>query len=267
MAKTRVLLIDDEVNLCRMIKLNLERLGDYDVTVAFSGPDGLDKFRAAAFDVVITDFNMPGMTGGDVLQTIKQARPNLPVILASVYHDDPKTMAPGSDRRADRLISKPFNHLELEGAIREVLGRGAAAPAGAAGSVEGVQPGKGTGMAKKRILIIDDEEDFGRLLKLNIEKTGEYEALLATNGGDGVALVKVQRPDLVLLDIMMPGMDGLATLTQIKAVAPELPVAMVTACWNEEEARRIMAAGAYEYITKPVDFSYLKTALLVKLFS
>ena len=120
-------------------------------------------------------------------------------------------------------------------------------------------------MAKKQILIIDDEVDFGRLIKLNVERAGDYEVALAGNGLEGIERIKTQRPDLVLLDINMPVLDGFETLKQIKVIAPDLPVAMLTACWNEQEARRILEAGAYEYITKPVDFDYLKTALLVKL--
>lgn len=122
------------------------------------------------------------------------------------------------------------------------------------------------GMSKKKILIIDDEEDFGLLLKLNINKTTNYDALVANNGEAGLELVQKHTPDLVLLDIMMPGIDGIETLKRIKAIAPDLPVAMVTAVYREEEAKRCFDAGAYEYITKPVDFEYLETALLVKLF-
>jgi CheY-like chemotaxis protein len=121
-------------------------------------------------------------------------------------------------------------------------------------------------MPKKKILIIDDEEDFGTLLKFNIEKTTEYEAVVATSGEAGLVLMMMHNPDLVLLDTLMPGMDGLETLKRIKAIAPELPVAMVAAVWNEEEAQRCFEAGAYEYIKKPIDFEYLKIALLVKLF-
>ncbi len=122
------------------------------------------------------------------------------------------------------------------------------------------------GMSKKTILIIDDEEDFGMLLKLNINKTTNYAALVANSGEAGLELVQRHAPDLVLLDIMMPGIDGIETLKRIKAIAPDLPVAMVTAVYREEEAKQCFEWGAYEYITKPVDFEYLETALLVKLF-
>ncbi len=120
--------------------------------------------------------------------------------------------------------------------------------------------------AKKKILIIDDEEMFGKILKLNVEEGGEYEAVLAINGTQGLAMLQQEKPDLVLLDIRMPDMDGLTVLRKIKALSSETPVAMVTAVWSEREAKEAFAAGAYEYITKPVNFEYLRTALLVKLY-
>lgn len=121
-------------------------------------------------------------------------------------------------------------------------------------------------MSKRRILIIDDEPSFVELFKMKVETLGDYECLMATSGQDGLKLVGTRKPDLVLLDITMPEMDGLETLKRIKALAPELPVAMVTATWDEQEAKRCFAAGAYEYITKPVHFDHLQTTLLVKLF-
>ena len=121
-------------------------------------------------------------------------------------------------------------------------------------------------MSKKKILLIDDEEDCCMMLKLNIETTTEYEALVATSGEAGLEHIKRHNPDLVLLDILMPGMDGIETLKRIKATTPDLPVAMVTAVHKEEEAKKCFDLGAYEYITKPVDFEYLNTALLVQLF-
>ena len=125
-------------------------------------------------------------------------------------------------------------------------------------------------MTTKTILIIDDEAAFGELLKLNLEGVSDdvlmYKGVVATSGRAGIEIITQHRPDLVLLDVMMPGMGGLETLREIKRLAPDVPVAMVTAAWSAEEGKRAFAAGAYEYITKPVDFDYLKTALFIKLF-
>ncbi len=120
--------------------------------------------------------------------------------------------------------------------------------------------------AKRLILVIDDEEHFCKLMKWNIELTQEYDCVAANNGETGLEMVKKQKPDLVLLDIMMPGMGGLEVLKRIKAIAPETPVAMVTAVWSDEEGKRCFEAGAFEYLTKPVDFEHLKVSLLSKLF-
>ncbi|HEX9781046.1 MAG TPA: response regulator [bacterium] len=122
-------------------------------------------------------------------------------------------------------------------------------------------------MERKTILVIDDEQDFAKLLKLNLESAGEYRVLTAGGAEEGLAAIERERPDLVLLDIMMPGLGGLEALPKIKALSPETPVAMVTAVWKEDEAKRAFRAGAYEYITKPVDLEHLRRALLVKLFA
>ncbi len=123
MAKIRILFIDDEVHLCRMIKLNLERSGAYEVTTAFSGEEGLEKAKAEPFDLVITDFRMPGINGKEVLEALKAFNPKLPVILSSVYHDDPTVITQAIDHEADGLISKPIDHAQLEAVIQDVLSR------------------------------------------------------------------------------------------------------------------------------------------------
>jgi len=125
MTKRRILLIDDERDLCLVMKLNLERTGAYEVTVAYSGPEGLERARVAEFDLVITDFNMPGMNGGDVLHALKAMRPQAPVVLCSVYHDDANSITEGVRREADGLINKPIDHAKLLRTIEQALANGA----------------------------------------------------------------------------------------------------------------------------------------------
>ena len=123
-------------------------------------------------------------------------------------------------------------------------------------------------MLKKKILVIDDEENIRKYLKLSLKDTEEYrecEVILASSGEEGLQFVKQHKPDLVLLDIVMPDMDGLETLKKIKEIDKEIPVCMVTAVWSGEEGKQCFDAGAYDYITKPIDFEYLKTAIFVKL--
>jgi len=93
-------------------------------------------------------------------------------------------------------------------------------------------------MNKKNVLIIDDEEDFCKLVKKNIEQTGEFVVYTATNGEDGIKLARGIKPDLILLDIIMPEMDGTDVAAQIKddKEIKNTPIVFLTAIVREEEA-------------------------------
>lgn len=93
-------------------------------------------------------------------------------------------------------------------------------------------------MYKNKILIIDDEENFCKLVKKNIEQTGEFEVHIATNGDDGIKLALEIKPDLILLDIVMPGMDGSEVISLIRndKNIKDTPIVFLTAIVREEEA-------------------------------
>jgi len=117
---------------------------------------------------------------------------------------------------------------------------------------------------KKAILIVDDVAANLELISINLTQEG-YRIITAESGFAALDAINFEKPGLVLLDIMMPEMDGIETLKRIKAIDPDIPVAMVTSVWDEKEANRAMDAGAFEYITKPIDFDHLKMAVLIKL--
>lgn len=93
-------------------------------------------------------------------------------------------------------------------------------------------------MDKKKILVIDDEENFCNLVKKNIEKTEEFEVQIAINGEDGIRLAREIKPDLILLDVVMPGMDGADVISLIREdkSIKDTPVVFLTAIVREEEA-------------------------------
>lgn len=121
MAKKRILLIDDEADLLRVTRMNLERSGEFAVTAAASGEEGIALARRSAFDLVITDFKMPGMDGGQVVLALKALKPRLPVVLFSVYHDDTATVTPEILNAIDGLISKPLDHGQLLATVHKLL--------------------------------------------------------------------------------------------------------------------------------------------------
>jgi len=115
----------------------------------------------------------------------------------------------------------------------------------------------------KKILIIDDEEDLAFFVKANLELTEGYEVNTATSGKEGLKLASSYQPDIILLDIMMPGTDGYETLIKLKTSRKTMaiPVIMLTAKADEES--KIKAATLYneDYLIKPVQVDVLKAKI------
>ena len=115
-----------------------------------------------------------------------------------------------------------------------------------------------------KILVVDDEISVCKELRLFLKGKG-YSVAEAYSGDEALEAYKQESPDVVLLDIRMPGKDGIETLHELKALDPDASVIMVTAVHEEEIAKKAMSEGAFDYITKPIDPGYLEIALMTKL--
>lgn len=112
----------------------------------------------------------------------------------------------------------------------------------------------------KRVLIVDDEANMRWALDKALSKVG-YEVLTAENGQAALESIREDRPDLVLLDLKMPKMDGIEVLRELKTLIPELLVIMMTAHGSTATAIEAMKLGAYDYIMKPFDIDELLLAV------
>lgn len=109
------------------------------------------------------------------------------------------------------------------------------------------------GAISQKVLLVDDEQDILELLRYNLEREG-LKVFTANNGRDGLKVAKAERPDLIVLDIMMPGMDGVEVCNQLRAL-PEFKQTLITFLTARGEDYSQIAgfdAGADDYITKPV---------------
>ena len=107
-------------------------------------------------------------------------------------------------------------------------------------------------MGKKKILVVDDEQDFLRVFKNRLESM-DYEVVTASNGNMALAKIKTDKPDAVLLDIMMPILDGIQTLKEIRKRDKNLPVFMLTASSDAERFKSAKDLNASGFIIKTAD--------------
>lgn len=108
-----------------------------------------------------------------------------------------------------------------------------------------------------KILIVDDEIEMCNFIYDFFTPRG-HEVIKATNGKDAIAQVMLLKPNLVFLDIRMPGMSGIEVLKEIRKVDKSMPVIMTTVLKDEETAEKTIELGANDYVTKPVSFDYLE---------
>lgn len=107
-----------------------------------------------------------------------------------------------------------------------------------------------------RVLAVDDDPIILEMLTEFLTSQG-YEVLTAQNAGDAFMLLEVSPPDVVLLDIGMPGVDGMTALRRLRVVRPDLPIIMLTGSIDVDLGRDTLKRGAFDYVAKPVDFDRL----------
>ena len=110
-------------------------------------------------------------------------------------------------------------------------------------------------MTPKRVLVIDDEGDIREVAKVSLEMVGGWETLTASSGSEGLDRARAEQPDAILLDVMMPDMDGPSTFIRLQAdeAIRHIPVILLTAKVQANDRRRFAELGVKGVIAKPFD--------------
>ncbi|MBI2997055.1 MAG: response regulator [Deltaproteobacteria bacterium] len=219
--------MEDEPATIDVVQQQLEFLG-YEVTVAKDGLEAVEMATSELPDLIVIDIRMPKMDG---LQAASQIRANpktkmIPMLAATAKalpEDRQKCLASG----CDDYIAKPFTHRELGAFIVSLLTRKARAE----------QPAAQTG--EKRILIIDDNADFSNLVRSRLEETGKYKVQVENEGSSGIDTARTFKPDLILLDVVMPDIGGPEVAEQLRddKEMARIPVVFLTSIVSEEEVK------------------------------
>ncbi len=110
-------------------------------------------------------------------------------------------------------------------------------------------------MAKRKVMIVDDEEDFLRITKINLESTGNYEVLAISNGKEAIEKVPDFKPDVILLDILMPKMDGteICSILNEDPIGRNIPIITLSALDSDKDKLTMFKRGVVDYLTKPIE--------------
>lgn len=245
MIPIRVLLVDDEEEFLASVCKPLVRRG-FEVTTAPDGKRALDLIGARTFDVAVLDVKMPGMSGDQVFREIKKMRPSMPVIMLTGHGTIQQAFQTSKEGVFD-YIAKPCEVGELIEVLRkataEIRSRGADDPS--LSEEEQV-----------RLLLVDDEVDLLASLSKALERRNMSVAS-AQDGEEALILAAGKVFDVVVLDMKMPGMGGMATLLRFKESYPLTEVILLTGHPSSPQAVEAMRRGAFDFLMKPVDIAEL----------
>ncbi len=288
MSKIKLLLVDDEEDYVKAMAERME-MRDVGSRVALSGEEALRLVEDDAPDVMVLDLRMPGIDGMQVLERVKREHPHVQVIILT-GHGSEKEEEEARRLGAFEYLQKPTDTSDLLKTVRSAwkkslrflkdskdeFDRSMTAAALAEGGATEMARQKlreprpqrletppapaahekepaGRGL---RVLFVDDEEDFVRTMAERMEMR-EVGSEVALDGQQALQMLEQEIPDVMVLDLRMPGIDGMEVLRRVKKTYPQVEVIIMTGHGSdadEEEARRL---GAFDYLRKPVDINDL----------
>jgi len=203
--KREILLIEDNKDMVDQFRRLLQREG-FEVQTADHPAYAEAMVSNLRPTVLVMDVNFSDGQGWDILQRLKERDDtfDIPIVVCSVSTESEKAYQLG----AHKFIHRPFTNEEIVEAVLDAEKES----------------------QRERILIIDDEANSVRLLEELLNEQGNYRIFSADNGTEGISLVARRRPDLIILDLRMPGMDGFAVLKELRSnpETADIPVMIVT---------------------------------------
>jgi CheY-like chemotaxis protein/signal transduction histidine kinase len=255
--RRRVLVVDDDPSVLAFVRETLEDAGGYDVLTAADGYEALIAIGARRPDLLVLDIRMPKMDGFEVCRNLRANPLTRDLrILAITGVSDEDTRRRILEAGADRCLLKPIDPalLQTEAGAPHRRTRRMTPPGGSPA------PARRPAMDHARILVVDHEPETRAWLRAELEREG-YRVAEAASGAEAVETARADRFDAVILDMHLPGMNGLQVLDRIREADPEAALIAAGANPTVEAAVECMRRGASDYIQKP----YASTEILLVL--
>ncbi|WP_107826524.1 response regulator [Mucilaginibacter yixingensis] len=254
----KILVVDDNDTNRRILQLQLEQW-KLVPTLVSSGQAALVAMDQNKFDLVLSDMQMPGMDGVQLTEQIKQRQPQMPIVLLSSVGDETK------QRYANlfsAILTKPVKLQPLcKAMLTAMVEQPEQQPQRKEQLAAGLLSETFAHEHPMRILLAEDNLINQKLILRILSKLG-YLAKSALNGLDVLALMEHETFDVILMDIQMPGMDGLEATQMIRSSTIAQPIIIaLTANALAEDKERCLSAGMDDYLSKPVNIDLFLEAL------
>ena len=248
----RVLIADDDTDV-REVLVESFRDAGFDVLEASNGLEALLCVKRDRPDAVVLDLMMPRLGGVEALKRIHAFNPGIRALVVTGAIDT-ELHRQATLAGAAGVFAKPVSAAALVAALAGPAPRPAAQPAAPA------PPAPAPSALTGRVLVVDDNPEVRAMLEDVLTSLG-YGTRTAADGATAVRSVLDEAPDVVLLDVYMPGLSGVGALPTIVALAPHAKVIMISGAANEDVLKRSLAFGAHDYVTKPFEISSLSRAI------
>ena len=269
MTALHILVVDDDPALLEALPETLRlRMNGVTVDTADSAAAALDRIASQNYDAIVTDIKMPGMDGLALLSEIRARRPDTPILIIT-GHGEHALAVQALRGGANDFIQKPIDRDHFVASLRRAIqaheqNRRArdrqAALKRCASELEEIAEKLGGEQA--HVLIVDDDpallEALPEALRLRM---GGVTVETAESAAAALDRMAARDYDAILADIKMPGMDGLALLSEIRRRQPDTPILMITGHGDYDLAVRALRGGAYDFIQKPIDREHVVASL------
>jgi CheY-like chemotaxis protein/anti-sigma regulatory factor (Ser/Thr protein kinase) len=256
----RVLVVED--NEPAIIQLtDILQADGYCVQVAHNGKEALEQIDQALPAAMILDLMMPEVDGFQVLKSIRSVEKtaNIPVLILTAKHITKDDLSFLKGNHIHQLIQK--GDIDKAGLLDAVAGMVTPPPPPEKPALRTLRPRKPARSGKPVVLVVEDNPDNLRTAKALL--SDRYQVIGACDGKEGIRQARAHLPDIILMDIAMPRMDGLEALAVIRADEKlrHIPVIAATASAMKGDRETILAHGFDGYVSKPIDAELLKKIL------
>lgn len=248
----KILIIEDEQAVCDMLRRLLTRHG-YEVFTSRDGREGIRVFADVHPDVTLVDLVMPGLSGMAVITELRSMNPRCSIIVLT---------AAGSEATETELRNLGIREFIRKGVSLNVVSSAVDKTISTVSHAEDSENEKEAGRESTSVLVVDDEPLITDMVSKFLTRRG-YTVLSASNGREALERVVEKRPDVIVLDLYLPDLNGIDVMQELRRNRYPGRIVILTAGQEEDLLQQALQLDAIDIVTKPVDLERLELVVFL----